>query len=238
GRALVISASDVVNAARCEYQVLRILDERLGRSPKAQFPVDEMLQRAARLGDEHERQVLAALHQQYSQVVEITEVARPYTAENLTAAHEQTLRVLAGGADVVFQASFFDGAFHGRADFLVRTDQGAYAVWDSKLARRAKTEALLQLAAYADQLHAAGVPVAPEATLVLGDRTHASFDLAELLPVFTERRNRVLDLTEAHRGQPDAVDWNQDNLVICGRCDYCAEQVGLHDDVLGVHRVS
>lgn len=237
-RALVISASDVVNAARCEYQVLRILDERLGRSPKAQFPTDEMLQRAARLGDEHERQVLASLHAQYADVVEIPEVTRPYTAETLTAAHAHTLEVLAGGADVVFQASFFDGAFHGRADFLVRTDQGQYAVWDSKLARRAKTEALLQLAAYADQLIAAGVPVAAAATLVLGDHNHARFDLAEMLPVYTERRARLLDLTAAHRAQPDPVAWGDDSVLICGRCDFCAEQVRQHEDVLGVHRVS
>ena len=235
---LIITASDVVLAARCEYQLLRILDEKLGRAPKAEFPEDEMLRRAAALGDEHERQVLQDLRSTYPDVAEIPAVPLPFTRAGLQAAHDHTLQVLAQGSDVVFQATFFDGTFHGRSDFLVRTDGGAYAVWDSKLARRAKTEALLQLAAYADQLHAAGVPVAPQATLVLGDRTHASFDLAELLPVYTERRDRVLALTTAHRAQPGPVDWHQEHLVICGRCDYCAEQVALHDDVLGVHRVS
>src|SRR5690625_3965180 len=196
-----------------------------------------MLRRAADLGDEHERQVLQDLRTRNPDVAELPPAPLPVTRAGLQAAHDHTLQVMAQGAEAGVQATSLDGLCRGRSDFRVRTDDGAYAVWDSKLARRAKTEALLQLAAYADQLHAAGVPVAPEATLVLGDRTHASFDLAELLPVFTERRNRVLDLTEAHRGQPDAVDWNQDNLVICGRCDYCAEQVGLHDDELGVHRV-
>ncbi|MGC0141397.1 MULTISPECIES: TM0106 family RecB-like putative nuclease [unclassified Pseudactinotalea] len=235
---LIITASDVVMAARCEYQLLRVLDERLGRTPKAQFDDDEMLTRAARLGEEHERQVLAGLKDTYPTVVEIPDVARPYTAQALADAQARTLEVLADGADVVFQASFFDGSFHGRADFLVRADDGRYAVWDSKLARRAKTEALLQLAAYADQLIAAGVPVAPMATLVLGDRSHAEFDLAEMLPVYAERRHRVLAVTAAHRAQPDPVAWGDDTLLICGKCDYCVEQVRLHEDVLGVHRVN
>ena len=55
---LVFSASDLVTAASCEYQLLRKLDEKLGRSPKAVFDADEMLQHAAVLGDRHERKVL------------------------------------------------------------------------------------------------------------------------------------------------------------------------------------
>ena len=52
------------------------------------------------------------------------------------------------GADVVFQATLFDGPFLGFADFLVRAGD-VWEVYDTKLARRAKVTALLQLAAYA-----------------------------------------------------------------------------------------
>jgi len=55
---LVYSASDLVVAASCEYQLLRKLDEKLGRSPLATFEDDEMLKHAAVLGDLHERTVL------------------------------------------------------------------------------------------------------------------------------------------------------------------------------------
>lgn len=238
-RDLIITASDVVTAARCEYHVLRILDERLGRTPKAAFDVDEMRERAAHLGDVHEGQVLADLKQQYSEVVEIPEVGRPYTREALSRAHQQTLAAMRAGADVVFQGSFFDGVFHGRSDFLVRTGpEPVYAVWDSKLARSAKAEALLQLAAYADQVENGGVALDPVSTLVLGDGSHADFDLADLRPVFTERRMRLLALIARHRAQPDPVPWGDDSVAVCGRCDYCAEQVRAHRDVLGVHRVS
>ena len=55
---LIFSASDLVIAATCEYQLLRKLDEKLGRSPKAEFEADEMLVRTAKLGDIHEHKVL------------------------------------------------------------------------------------------------------------------------------------------------------------------------------------
>ena len=55
---LIYSASDLVIAAGCEYQLLRKLDEKLGRTPKAAFEDDEMLKHAAKLGDVHEHRVL------------------------------------------------------------------------------------------------------------------------------------------------------------------------------------
>lgn len=236
-RELIITASDVVLGSRCEYQLLRICDEKLGRAPKAQYPEEEMRNRAGRLGDRHEQRVLQRLRSQYPNVVEIDGVAS-YGAADLSEAHRATVRAMRDGADVVFQASFFDGVFHGRADFLVRSDDGRYAVWDSKLARSAKTEALLQLAAYAHQVEKAGIAVSPQATLVLGDDRHVSFPLAELLPVYYERLDRVRTLLAEHRGRSEPVIWGDDAVLICGRCDYCAEQVALHQDVLGVHRVS
>lgn len=55
---LVFSASDLVIAATCEYQLLRKLDEKLGRTPKPDFATDAMLERTAKLGDVHEHRVL------------------------------------------------------------------------------------------------------------------------------------------------------------------------------------
>src|SRR5699024_26607 len=85
---------------------------------------------------------------------------------------------------------------------------------------------------------AAGIEVASRATLVLGDGSRPEFDLAELLPVYTERRDRLLTLLSDHRSQPAPVAWGDEDYLVCGRCDYCAEQVAEHRDVLGVHRVS
>ncbi len=87
---------------------------------------------------------------------------------------------------VVYQAGFFDGEFLGYADFVERGDDG-WVVCDAKLAREAHAKALLQLAAYADQLDRADLPVAP--TVVSAAR---------------RRRRRVLPARRRPAGLPGA----------------------------------
>ncbi|HET8880122.1 MAG TPA: TM0106 family RecB-like putative nuclease [Arthrobacter sp.] len=252
---LVYSASDLVVAADCEYQLLRKLDEKLGRAAKADFGTDEMLRHAAALGDVHERKVLDGFVAEFGDwdpargrgVYDVVPAAAMDRA-TLAAKHDESIAALRAGADVVFQAAFFDGQFHGRSDFLVRQDDGGYAVFDTKLARHAKVTALLQLAAYGDQLLKAGIDVAPAVTLVLGatvqlpdggfDYVRSHHKLAEILPVFRERRERFLALTAAHAAQPGTVRWGADGISACGRCDYCKEQVAATDDLLLVARMN
>jgi uncharacterized protein len=245
GPDLVFSASDLVNAAECEYRALRILDEKLERTPRADFADDEMLQRAAVLGDVHEHRVLAKFVADLGifspgnpgGVWEV-ESAAAMDRATLTAKHDESMGALRAGAGVVFQASFFDGTFHGRSDFLVRTDDGAYAVWDTKLARHAKVGALLQLAAYGDQLLRAGLTPAPQVTLVLGDNTSSVHSLTDLIPVYRERRERFLALMAGHRSQPGAVVWGAPGHLACGRCGYCSEMVESTRDLLLVANMS
>ncbi|MCY0905889.1 TM0106 family RecB-like putative nuclease [Arthrobacter sp. H14-L1] len=236
---LVYSASDLVIAAHCEYQLLRKLDERLGRSTRSVFAVDAMLARTAQLGDVHEHRVLDGFVSRYGAWNPVTakgvyDVAPAASMDRATlqAKHDESIAALQNGADVVFQAAFFDGTFHGRSDFLVRNYDGTYAVFDTKLARHAKVSALLQLAAYADQLRKAGITPSPAITLVLGDGRHSDHQLADVLPVFRERRTRFLAMTAAHRAQERPVRWADSQYTACGHCDYCVEQVQKNRDLL------
>ena len=88
----------------------------------------------------------------------MAEIARPerMSWSALEAVATDTERAFASGADVVFQATFFAEGFLGFADFIVRQPDGSYLVQDSKLARTARVTALLQLAAYAEQLERIG----------------------------------------------------------------------------------
>ncbi|HXF01593.1 MAG TPA: hypothetical protein VN601_01275, partial [Arthrobacter sp.] len=82
-RDLVYTATDLVTAAQCEYQLLRKLDEKLGRSPVPDFGRDEMLERTAALGDVHEHRVLQQFRDAFgSGVVEIAET-RSYSRADL-----------------------------------------------------------------------------------------------------------------------------------------------------------
>ncbi|MCK9794384.1 TM0106 family RecB-like putative nuclease [Isoptericola sp. 4D.3] len=257
-QAVVHSASDLVVAAECEFRLLRRLDELLGRVPRPEREDDVMLARTAALGAAHERRVLDEYVARFGRaghdrapggVVEVEPPGR-LTREGLEAAHGATLAAVEAGADVVAQASFFDGEFHGRADFLVRDPLGdpevgpgrpgehaaaplpRYAVLDTKLARRAKVTALLQLAAYADQLAAARVDPTDAVHLVLGTRVTTSHRLAELLPVLRRRRARLRDVVAAHRADDGPLAWGDERFTACGRCEACAEQAAALRDVL------
>ncbi|MBA2373692.1 MAG: TM0106 family RecB-like putative nuclease, partial [Chloroflexi bacterium] len=81
--------------------------------------------------------------------------------EQLRAAAAETVTAMASGADVVYQATFFDGTWRGHADFLLRVDDPDrasvwgpyhYEVADTKLARHVKASAVLQICSYIDQL--------------------------------------------------------------------------------------
>ncbi|WP_083407795.1 TM0106 family RecB-like putative nuclease [Mycolicibacterium rutilum] len=227
GARVVYSASDLAAAARCEYALLRSFDAKLGRGPAIAVE-DELLARTAGLGDEHEQRHLDNLRES----ADITVIGRPaYTIDGLTAAAEQTKRAIDRRAPVIYQAAMFDGRFAGFADFLI-LDGDHYRLRDTKLARSVKVEALLQLAAYADTLTAAGVPVADEVELVLGDGATANYRIDELLAVYRPRREALQRLLDDHFSSGTPVDWADESVRACFRCPECEAQVRATDDLL------
>ncbi|GMA96651.1 hypothetical protein GCM10025881_34750 [Pseudolysinimonas kribbensis] len=150
----------------------------------------------------------------------------------LAGAHTQTLAALRDGAGVVYQAAFATDEFVGFADFLVRTDDGAYEVYDTKLARRAKITALLQLAAYADQLERLGIPTGPRVHLLLGDGSTSTHRLTDIAPVFADRWARLRWMIAERVAAAEAIAWEEPGYAVCGRCAECAAQVEATRDVL------
>jgi uncharacterized protein len=242
--ALAYSATDLADAATCELAVLRGLDAQLGRGEPVRRVVDATRERAGVLGARHEQRVLQqhlGRHGRFDpgtgRGVLVLGRPREATRAALLAAHDATLRAVATGADVVYQAGFFDGRFTGWADFLVREgrhtgDRARYAVVDTKLARHERPTALLQVTAYADQLLAAGVPVTDDVHLVLGDQVTTGHRLRDLLPVYRERRRRLQDLLDRHQDAGRAVRWGDDGVRACGRCDVCTPELEQRRDVL------
>jgi uncharacterized protein len=227
---IVYSASDLAAAARCEYALLREFDAKLGWGQRVTV-TDELLERTATLGDEHERRRLDHLRDEHGDGVAIIGRPAPFTVENVTAAAAQTRRKIDDRAPVLCQAAMFDGRFVGFADFLVLRD-GRYQVSDTKLARSAKVTALLQIAAYADTLAQAGVPVHPEAELVLGNGTAVTYHVDELIPVYREQRGRLQRLLDEHFARGVPVRWEDAGVRACFRCPVCEEQVRAADDLL------
>ncbi|WP_158648001.1 TM0106 family RecB-like putative nuclease [Nocardioides houyundeii] len=150
-------------------------------------------------------------------------------------AAQLTREALADGADVLYQAAFFDGEFRGYADFVRGTEEG-WVVCDTKLARHAKPQALLQLAAYADQLTALGVEVAPTVELLLGNGDREVFPLADVAPVFRERRGRLRELLR-HVDQGQPAIWGTPGIAFCGSCADCTLEIEATQDLLLVARM-
>ena len=129
---------------------------------------DELLARTATLGDEHEQRHLDVLRAQADGDVAV--IGRPaYTVEGLTAAAQQTTRAVDARAPADLPGRDVRRPVRRVRRFPDPRRRAATGCGDTKLARSAKVEALLQLAAYADALAEAGVPVAAEAELVLGN---------------------------------------------------------------------
>lgn len=229
---LVTSASDLTTASKCEFAFLRKLDAKLGRAERVDEVVDDMLARTGRLGDEHEARVLDSYRRDLGEQVALIERPDELTRESLAAAVAATERAFAGGADVVFQATFFDGSFVGFADFIVRQPDGRYLVQDTKLARSAKVTALLQLAAYVQQLRKMGVEPADTVQLLLGNGMTSEHRVSDILPVYLKREQRLHRIIDERFADTAAVEWRDPRYAICGRCETCEAEIQATRDVL------
>lgn len=236
---LILSASDIVAGSTCEFAAVRKLDVLLNRIPALAVEADAMADLTAALGDKHEAKVLGLLREEFgpSRVYEVGP-PRTFDRAGLDARHRETIQALRDGFEVIYQGSFFSDGFHGRSDFLILQEDGTYAVFDTKLARSAKAEALLQLAAYADQLRTAGVPVHRDGHLILGTNETTSHPLPEGMPLFFAARDRLRAVLEAHRLASLPSAWGDPRWLACLKCADCKAEMEASDDLMLVRRMN
>jgi predicted RecB family nuclease len=156
----VFSATDLVGYLACEHltalerAALAGLVERPNRE-------DRELDVIRRRGFEHEARYLAALRAEGRSVVEVVRDDEAERGNQVRRQADDTIAAMASGADVIFQATFFDGRWLGYADFLLKVESPErpsvwgsyhYEVADTKLARHVKAGAVLQICSYVDQL--------------------------------------------------------------------------------------
>ncbi len=159
----VYAATDLVAYLACEHltQLERASLAGLVKRPMRDDPELDIIRKR---GFEHEKRYLADLTADGRIVVTIEPDGSidDYGAR-VRAAAAATIDAMASGADVIYQATFFDGTWRGHADFLLRRDDRDrpsawgpyhYEVADTKLARHVKASAVLQICSYVDQLEA------------------------------------------------------------------------------------
>jgi predicted RecB family nuclease len=190
----VYAATDLVGFLACSH---RFALERAALANLVQKPIrnDPTIETIARRGLAHEARYLADLQAEGRTVVEIERPAdddpRPYgdRLRGLAAATETAMR---DGADVIYQATFFDGTWLGYADFVLRVETASnlgawsYEVADTKLARSAKASAILQVCSYVEQVERIQGTQPKELHLVLGGsaRETKSFPVSDFMAYY------------------------------------------------------
>jgi len=168
-----------------------------------------------RKGREHELAYLERLERDGRSIVRIpTYDDEGFDAEVALQLTEAALRERV--ADVVYQPYLRseDGRWHGFADFLEKTPQGAYEPVDTKLARSAKPAHLLQLLFYAEQVERLqGAPV-EHVHVENGRGERESFRVAELHAYYRRVRERFLSALER---SDETYPWP---CTHCGICDF------------------
>ena len=145
----IYSATDVNDYLECrrlpELERLVAL-QRLTRPERD----DDQAELIRTKGEAHEAEHLARLHRIFAG--DVVELARPApSVDAYREAEARTFEAMRAGARVIYQATFFDGTFIGRADFLQRVEtpsnlgSWSYEALDTKLALSTKPYFVVQL---------------------------------------------------------------------------------------------
>lgn len=222
----MFSASDVANFLACHHLLTLDLAQAAGTIKKPFFhdPGVELLRE---LGTRHEQTYLR--HLTADQGLDAAIIPTNVSWAEGTA---QTMDALRRGASVIYQATFQNGPWHGRSDFLIRVPKpsqlGAwsYEPLETKLARSTKAGALVQLCFYADLLSQIQ-GVQPEwVHTVLGSGTEPEkYHLEQYIAYF---RRVKRDFETAYRQGPSSYPEPVEHCDVCSWFTLCDKR--RHDD--------
>lgn len=217
GDAFVVSPTDLTKFLACAHLTALDLQVAQGIRPKPWSRRDELLELLFEKGRGHEAAYLATL-QSTREVVEIAQEDR--SPSQRAADTEAAMRA---GADVIYQAAFLHEGRLGYADFLFRVERpstlGAwsYDVADTKLARRLKVPALLQMATYGEHLRRLQGQPPQWLTVVAGDGAEHVFAFADV-EAYARRVTARFDRFVADP-QPTVAE----PVEQCAQCRWAAE---------------
>jgi uncharacterized protein len=143
-------ATDLANFLACRH--ITTLDRAADAGEISKdFHDDPGIKLLRELGLRHEQAYLSELQAQGRTVVTIPTENSPWSD-----AADLTREAMRDGVDVIYQATFMDGDWGGRADFLMRVatasslSNWSYEAVETKLAHSTKARALIQLCLYSE----------------------------------------------------------------------------------------
>ncbi|HUN29154.1 MAG TPA: TM0106 family RecB-like putative nuclease [Alphaproteobacteria bacterium] len=229
----IYSASDLNNALECEHLIE--LEALAARHELERPQPGDTAALLARKGDEHEERALARFRRQYGDALIAFPSESGGTLAELAASAERSIAAMDAGAPFLYQATFFDGTFMGRTDFLRRIERPSprwpwsYEVIDAKLALTPKPYYLVQLAHYSAHLAAiqGSAPLAMH--VLLGSGAERAFRVDDFAAY--ERHLRARFLAKMEGASNVAYPLEVPHCEICRWRERCVQQ-RLHDDHL------
>jgi len=219
---LVHSASDLNDYLQCRR--LTELEALVARgkltAPTVDDPRGDLIRKK---GIEHEERHLERLREEHGSEGVVAFERAQNTFDALLDAERRTRDAMATGVPILYQATFFDGAFVGHADFLRRVERpsrlGAwsYEVLDTKLALASKPYFLVQLCNYGEHLERIQGVMPAHGSIVLGDGSEERFRLHDYLAYYRHLKARYLEFV----GDPVRTAAT-DATIYPHRCTHCA----------------
>lgn len=231
----MFSPTSIANFLACPH--LTALDRAAGAEQiKRPYFADPLLDFLIKLGQAHEQAYLSQLTEQGLAIVEI-----PTDGSRRDAA-VKTVEAICGGADVIYQATFLDGQWYGRADFLIRVDKPSelgsfsYEVVETKLARSTKARAIIQLCFYSDLLSQIQGVVPDYMRVVLGGGAKPEEFFVQRYLAFFRKIKR--DFVAAQQAQGETYPDPVEHCRICDWSTVCDAQWRKDDHLSLVANIS
>jgi predicted RecB family nuclease len=238
---LVLSATDLVGHLACEHLTTLELGAAKGEWSRP-FHDDPELDLLQKKGLEHERRCLERFEAEGKTIVPL-EAGSLMSLNALHEAEARTLETMRSRAQVIYQATLFDGRWRGHPDFLVRVDGSSqlgtwsYEPADAKLARRVEAAALLQLCLYADRLSQLQGVTPERVGVVTGDgslRWHRLADFSAYYRAVKSALETRLFSAGASATYPNPVD----HCRICRWFAECADRRRADDHLCRVANIT
>jgi predicted RecB family nuclease len=194
---LIYSASDLNNFLECahltELQRMVAFGELVRPQPETAADL------LARKGDEHEARHLERLRARHGDRLTAFPASGEASIDAWQAAEIATLQAMERGAEIIYQAAFFDGSFVGRADFLRRVEHPcarwawSYEAVDTKLALHPKPYYLVQLCNYSEQIARLQGTMPRNAYVVLGSGEERRFRVDDFIAYYRHVKGSFLE---------------------------------------------
>jgi uncharacterized protein len=196
----VYSASDLNDFLECGH--LTELQRRVALGELDRPEPEAATALLARKGDEHERRHLERLQVEHGESLVAFSPNGERSKASWMAAETATLEAMERGAHIIYQATFFDGTFLGRADFLRRVERPcarwawSYEAIDTKLALHPKPYYLVQLCNYSEHIARLQGTMPHEMHVVLGSGEERHFRVDDYAAYYRHVKERFLERME------------------------------------------